>query len=152
MPATVTLSTTTLAEAVGPSDTLLKLASTSGVLPGMRLFLDGELVRVQALGVVAGLVSVIRGDAGTGGSPHVSGVTVYIGEAHQFYQRDPVGRPPAVIPVSPWINVLSGSVWFAQGDALPAATAERWWQKQVTTHDVGALGVRTTTPDITASS
>ncbi|HEX6038913.1 hypothetical protein [Longimicrobium sp.] len=149
MPATVTLSTTELVEAVGPSDGAVKLASTSGLFAGYRLFLEGESMEVISLGVDS-WVNVRRGVDGTKGVPHASGGTIYIGQPHQFYSQDPTGRPPAVIPVSPYINVVNGSLWFAQGDALPTAT--RWWQRQTTTHGVGALGVRTTTLDPTSST
>jgi hypothetical protein len=144
MPATVTLSTTTLAEAVGPSAKAIKLTSTAGVLPGMFLFLDGELMRVVSLGVDP-WVNVLRGQDATPAANHVSLVTVYIGRGDQFYGSDPVGRPPAAIAVSPWINVRNGKVFFAQGDTLPEAHADRWWQAQETEFGIGALGVRTKT-------
>jgi len=140
MPATVTLVTTTLADAVGPSDTRVKLASTSGVLPGMRLYVDGELMAVFLLAVDP-WVEVRRGVDGTASAAHPSSVTVYIGRADQFYSQDPTGRPNAAIPVSPYINATSGRIWFAQGDAN--ATADRWWQLQTTTHGIGSLGIRT---------
>ena len=47
MPATVTLATTTLTGAVGPSNDTVVLASTAGVLPGLRLFIEGELFKVN---------------------------------------------------------------------------------------------------------
>jgi hypothetical protein len=151
MPATTTLSTTTLSAPVGSSDNQIKLASTSGIFTGYRLYLDGELVRVVSLGIDP-WVNVTRGVDGTRGAAHPSGVTVYIGEAHQFYTKDPVGRPAEAIPVSPYINVVNGSVWFAQGDVLPIGQGTRWWQKETVTRSVGALGVRTTTLDPESST
>lgn len=151
--ATVTLSTTTLSAPLSSSSRLLKPASTSGILPGKRLWLaEGkELVRVVAL-VAGDQVEVLRGVDGTVASPHVSGSTVYIGEAHEFYSQDPVGRPSETIPVSPYINVRNGSIWFAQGDALPVGQGERWWQRQETEYSVGALGVRQKTLSPTSST
>jgi hypothetical protein len=70
---------------------------------------------------------------------------VYIARADQLYSTDPYGRPPEAIPVSPWINVRTGDVFFAQGDTLPVGQGDRWWQKQTTTREAGALGVRVTT-------
>ena len=151
MPATVTLSTTTLNEGVGSTERSVKVASTSGLTSGLRLFVDGELMTVVSLGVDP-WVNVLRGVDGTAAQHHDSGATIYIGRADQFFSSDPVGAPREVIPVSPHINVINGSVWFAQGDELPAGSAQRWWQKQSTTFGVGALGVRTTTLDPTSST
>lgn len=151
MPATATLSTTTLAAAVGPSDQQVKVASTSGLVAGDRLYLEGELMEVTGLGVDP-WVNVLRGRDGTAGAAHDSETTLYIGRADQFYSVDPPGVPPEAIPVSPYINVVGGSVWFAQGDVLPSGQTNRWWQKQTTTYSEGPLGVRTETLDPTVST
>lgn len=151
MSATETLSSTTLDGAVGASDGQIKVASTSGIRRGYRLYLDGELMEVLSLGVDP-FVNVIRGVDGTKGSAHVSGATVYIGQGHQFYNQDPVGRPADSILVSPYINVKAGRVWFARGDNLPSGTANRYWQLQTATYGTGPLGVATTTYDPTAST
>jgi hypothetical protein len=151
MPATVTLSTTTLAAPTGPSDREVKVVSTSGITPGIHLYVEGELMFVVSLGVGT-LVDVLRGRDGTAGARHEGGSTVYIGRADQFYSQDPVGIPPAAVLVSPWINATNGTIWFAQGDALPSATSRRWWQKQTATFDIGPLGVRTTILSPTSST
>lgn len=151
MPATVTLSTTTLTESVGASVQQIKVASTSGLTPGLRLFVGGELMEVVGLGIDT-WVDVLRGRDGTAGVAHDSGMTIYIGRADQFYSFDPVGSPPNAIPVSPYINITTGAVWFARGDTLPGEHARRWWQRQTTTHSTGALGVRVETLDPTAST
>jgi hypothetical protein len=151
MPATVTLSTTTLAVSVGVSDTRIKVGSTSGLTPGTRLYVDGEQMRFVSVDVDP-WINVRRGVDGTASAAHPSSATVYIGRADQFYSIDPTGRPPDVIPVSPYINVINGSVWFAQGDSQPDGQANRWWQKVTNTYGTGALGVRTTTQDPTAST
>lgn len=151
MPATVTLSTTTLAESVGASDQQVKVASTSGLIPGRQLFVGGELMEVVSLGINP-WVNVLRGRGGTAGMAHDSGMTIYIGRADQFYGADPVGSPPNAIPVSPHINVTTGDVWFARGDTLPGEFAKRWWQKQTIAYSTGALGVRIETLDPTEST
>ena len=151
MAATVTLSTTTLAESVDAHVGLVKLASTSGIFPDTRLWVSGELLRVIRLGIDP-WVLVTRGADGTKGTAHLSGETVYIGTADQFYAKNPQGIPPSAIPVSPHINVLEGKVWFARGDALPHDNANRWWQLQTVTHGAGPLGVITTTYDPTSST
>lgn len=147
MPATVTLTTTTLDRSCDARQKIIKLTSTADVLPGRFLYLDGELVRVQRIDVDPWVV-VERGADGTTAIPHESAVTVYVGTGDQFYRTNPTGRPTNAILVSPWINVRNGSIWFAQGDPV----GERWWQQQATTYDVGALGVRTKALDPTSST
>lgn len=151
MPATVTLATTTLEAPLDAQSSRVKLTSTSGVGPGLRLYVDGELLTVVRVDVDPWVV-VLRGQEGSKQTSHPSGFTVYIGRGEQFYQYDPVGRPPDAVPVSPWINVQNGSVWFAQGDTQPDGISDRWWQIQRTTYDQGPLGVRVKTQDPTAST
>ncbi len=151
MAATVTLSTTTLLAGVGAADRSVKVASTSGLTPSVRLFVNGELMEVVSLGV-SPWVNVRRGVDGTAAAPHDSADTIYIGRADQFYVSDPVGAPPEAIPVSPYINAINGTVWFAQGDAEPSGRCQRWWQQQTTTYGVGALGVRTSTLNPSSST
>ena len=152
MPATVTLASTTLAAELLPGDRLVKLAAppTNGIITGTCLFIENELVSVVAADVPASGVVVLRGQGGTTASYHEPGATVYIGTADQFYRTDPTGSPGEVIPVSPWINVVGGSIWFAQGD--PLTGQYRWWQRQTMTPGIGPLGVRTRTYDPTSST
>lgn len=140
MPATVTLSSTTLAAAAGAFDSQIKVASTSGLIPGTRLFVDQELMAVVSLGV-SPWVNVLRGVDGTAAAAHHAQSVLWIGRADQFFRSDPVGRPPAEVLVSPHINAAAGNVWFAQGDFGSGPAAVRWWEKQTTTHAAGALGV-----------
>jgi len=151
MPATVTLSTTTLLVAVGPSDKVVKVGSVSGLTPGTRLYLDGELMQVVSLGIET-YANVNRGVDGTQALPHDSGATVYVGRGDQFYSQDPTGSPPEAIPVSPYINARNGTFWFAQGGTAPDGKAFRWWQKQTIVYGTTSFGVRTTTLDPTAST
>ena len=160
MPATVTLATTTLAAPVSMDDQYINLVSISGVLIGSNLcVLDGggpaELMDVLGFGT-GNLVKVIRGVDGTRTSAHSPASTVYIGTADQFYSRNPHGEPPDAVLVSPYINVRTGGVWFAQGDTVPVSGTQtvgpRWWQLQANTYDVGAVGVRTTSQNPTSST
>ena len=155
MPATVTLTSTTLLQTVGVSDSQVVLASTTGLVPGMCLFVDRELMGFLGFGPASSLgtlVNVRRGLDGTTAQAHSSTVTVYIGTPDQFYHQDPWGRPDATTLVSPWINVRNGAVWFAQGDATPSDTANRWWQQRVTTYDVDGFGNVAPTVNPTAST
>ena len=129
----------------------MKVASTSGLVPGTRLFCEGELMEVISLGV-SPWVNVSRGVDGTAAVPHNSLALIYVGTASQFYETDPKGRPEAAIAVSPWINALANRIWWAQGDTTPSATANRWWQLETTAYDTGALGVQFSTTSPTSST
>ena len=145
MPATVTLSSTTLKSGVGASQRSVRVDSTSGLIPGVWLFVDGELMAVVSLGIDPE-VNVLRGVGATRAAEHDAGATVYIGRPDQFFAYDPAGRPPAVIPVSPHINVVNGSVWFASGNPQGL----RKWEKQEVAVQAGALGIRI--PSVSVSS
>lgn len=151
MPATVTLSTTTLVNPANRGESQIKVASTSGLTSGVRLFVDKELMSVVSLGV-SPWVNVRRGVDGTAAQDHDSSATVYVGDASSFYSFDPQGAPPEAILVSPWINVRTGDVWFAQGDVMPTGATYRWWQKQTVTPSIGALGKRVFVLDPTSST
>jgi hypothetical protein len=150
MPATVTLSSTTLAADINGASDMVSVASRDGLYPGRRMYVEGELMAVLDLGP-ASWVKVRRGVDGTAAAPHLSSAAVWIGRADQFYSSDPVGDPPPAIPVSPYINAENGTIWFAQGDNAPGG-GNRWWQKQVATYGTSALGARTVTFDPTSST
>ena len=154
MPATVTLSTTTLTFQVEPLETEVTLASVSGVLPGMRLFVDKELMAVTDLVDGTSRVQVRRGVDGTPATRHSSSATVTLGDSDQFYAQDPVGVPDSAFPVSPYINALNGKVFFAQGDVaqFQGQPVNRWWQEVTTTYGQGALGVRYSESNPTSST
>lgn len=143
MPATVTLAQTTLTAGCRDGELLVRLASLSGVTPGRLLFVEGELMQVVAPDAVNGGAEVMRGVDGTSATDHDPGSVVYIADGGQLYASDPSGKPALEVPVSPWINVRNGSVWFAQGDYGNAN--RRWWQRQEATYGIGSLGVRTVT-------
>jgi hypothetical protein len=125
------------------------LASTSGITPGVRLYADRELMSVDRLTGVGNEAVVRRGIEGTAATRHASNTAVYIGRGDQFYSSDPVGLPPIVVPVSPYINVLTGVAWVAQGDEAGPGNAGRLWAPITVTQAAGAFGstvVTTTTP------
>jgi hypothetical protein len=144
MAATVTLSTTTLRNPVSESDQAIRVSSTSGMFPGVWLFVNRELMSVRKVGIDS-WVDVSRGQDGTATMRHASGATLTLGQSHQFYASDPIGVPPNDVAVSPWINVITGDSFTAQGDEAGPGLEARWWQKNVATYGVGSLGVRTVT-------
>ena len=147
MAATVTLASTTLAQTISASDGEVKLSSTAGVVPGLRLYTDGEVMTVVSLGIDP-WVKVQRGTDATAAVAHHGGSTVYIARGDQLYDRDPVGRPGETVLVKPHINVNSGRIWWPEGgEGMPGAEL-RWWQQQTTTFAAGPLGIiaQTVTP------
>ena len=151
MPARTTLTSTTLANTINASEGRIKVASTAGMVPGMRLYVTGELMTVLRLEPDP-WVSVQRGVDGSEAQAHAVGDTIYVGRADQMYSGPPVGRPDAAIEVSPYIDVINGAIYFAQGDTTPSASANRWWQIQTNTRTSGPLGVMTSTLDPTSST
>lgn len=154
MAATTTLSTTTLASNCGPGDVAINVASVTNITPGLDLFLDWELMKVVSIGLksVNGgtMVNVLRGRNSSHCQSHNTASTMYIGRPDQFYEFDPKGAPPVVVLVSPHINVVTGGIWWPQGDEQPNVGpgnlgVNRWWQRQVPTYGVGPLGVGTVT-------
>lgn len=142
MPAAVTLASTTLTYGVEKGTGEIVLSSVSDIVVGYRLWIDRELMKVKALSGGT-RVQVFRGVDGTAASRHSSSAVVTIGRADQFYATDPMGAPGEVILVSPYINVINGKTWYAQGDSLPVGLTNRWWQEVTPTFGAGALGVRT---------
>lgn len=151
MAATVTLSTTTFTQPVLLGDTQVLPASLTGVTPGVCFYIDRELMRVVDPTLPGGWVRVLRGQAGTGTTPHGTNVTVTLGRQDQFYDFDPIGMPPPSVPVQPWINLLTGAIWSPQGDEEGSGVNARYWRQITTTYGVGALGVRTATINPTFS-
>ncbi len=143
MPATVTLSTTTLAIGIDSGAGEITLASVSGISPDLCLWIDRELMSVNSLVPGTNRVKVRRGIGGTAASAHSSSALVTIGRGDQFYSSDPVGAPSSEILVSPYINTTNGSIWYAQGDATPSGRTYRWWENVTTTYGYGSLGIRT---------
>ena len=152
MSATYTLASTNFAAPVAKDATQVYVASKSGLAAGMRLYSDRECMAVVSLHSSANLVNVRRGVDSTRAQEHGTDVTVWVATPDQLYDHDPQGRPREDLLVSPFINVLTGDVWFAQGDAAPIGTGQRWWQKQVIGHTIGDLGTRITTPDPSSSN
>tara|TARA_R110000868_G_scaffold311367_3_gene572419 strand:- start:1093 stop:1548 length:456 start_codon:yes stop_codon:yes gene_type:complete len=151
MSATVTLATTTLTAGIGPLDREISLGSNSGVLAGLFLFIDQELMRVDSI-LGNGILRVARGLDGTAAQKHSSSAVVTIGSGTQFYSTDPVGSPAEVTDVAPWINTKNGKVWYAQGDALPTGFTYRWWQDATTSYSTGPLGIRVFSTDLSSST
>lgn len=140
--ATVSLATTSLAAPTAAGESVIRLASLTGIVPKMRLYVDREMMTV--VGVVnatAGDVQVIRGGHGTASQRHSTQSTVYIGRSDQFYDQDPVGMPLDVIAVYPWINVLTGTKWVPMGDEAGPGLLARQWSPLTDTPFTSALGV-----------
>ncbi len=115
-----TLRTTTLNGAVTtPDGKVFVFASVTGVTAdtikdGLACFVDQEYCPIVS---VSGFrVTVERGQGGSAGATHPTGVTVYIGSPDQFYAYDPTGVPPSPPLVTPWINTVNGTIWVVSGN------------------------------------
>ena len=162
MPATVTLVPLLVAEHIDPTDSEIKLVVTDAGQTSLTLvpdgavqldplqsyfgYCEGELMRLVRQGLGSRFVAM-RGLHGTSASHHDAGAQMYLGLGYHFYNHDPLGSPPNALEVSPWINVLNGTVWFAQGDSEPGHTTRRWWVKQEMKEATNSLGVREFTLD-----
>ena len=140
--ATVNLASTTFTQPVAAGDTILYLASTSGIFPGVFLFANREAMKVEYISGVNSGVKVRRGVAGTATRVHSPLETVYIALGSQLYEQDPQGVPSAGVYVSPHINVLNGNVWVPTGDETQDGSQARMWQLVTSSPGAGALGVR----------
>ena len=80
----MSLSTTTLAQALTNDDNAVYLTSTSGIYPKTTFIaVDVEIMRVDAIGA-GQIVKVLRGVEGTAAVAHASGSMVSIGTATDF--------------------------------------------------------------------
>lgn len=146
MQATFTLSTTSFLSKVLVSDSQVNLASTSGIVPGVFLFANRELLQVVGLTGVGNYATVLRGRDGTETRTHGTGETIYLAQGYQLFQSDPQGLPSkGNVLVNPHINVANGIAWVIQGDDEGPGADARQWVPVTTTQIGGALGVRVTT-------
>ena len=142
---TNTFLTPTLLTSVGEGDTSVNLSSVVGIIPGYHcIFVDDELIKIVSFGLGTS-VNGIRGIEGTTNERHGSGSAVYIGPAHYFNYRDPNGIPGRPPLTNPWINLLNGNVWFAEGDESGPNVDARRWVLQTTMLGAGPLGINSVT-------
>jgi len=144
MAATTTLGVTSLESPISENETQVKVASTSGITAGMRLYADRELMSVVSPGPAGTSTFIVRrGVDGTLATKHTAAVPVFVGSGECFFSTDPQGTPPYASLVLPYINVRSGDIFVPQGDTDPKTSQSRWWQKMVFSFDHGTLGYRT---------
>lgn len=149
MSALATLATTTLAAPVSSSDSSVSLASVSDVVAGQFLYCEQELMKVISVDYGGLTARVTRGAHGTAGKAHTSLAVVTIGRGDQFYDTNPFGAPPIVQLVSPWINVLTGEQWTAQGDENPLGP-NLYWARTQWVHQPAGLGARTVASEVSS--
>lgn len=155
MAALATLASTTLLYPCDAAASMITLASVANVAPGMFLWAhpNRELFRVVSLGPTGSTaVNVQRGSEGSTASRHVAAETVFIGRGDQFYQRNPMNLPMPEVLVQPWINTVSGAVFWPVGDDSGPGAQNRTWVKATVTPGIGPLGVRTNVIAPTAAS
>lgn len=109
MSAQQAVSTTTVAGAVGATDTTATVASGSGVGVGWMALIDREIVRVTA--VSSNTLTVSRAQGGLSGT-HTVGALVYYGPPTSFQGSDPPVGCNSSQTAAPYINQTSGRVWI----------------------------------------
>jgi hypothetical protein len=129
----VALTVTTLSGAVNASQTVISVASATGISApsgltgntygsqtGSMLFIEdgtsGTVGTTEAMlvtGINGTSISVVRGASATLGAAHISGAIVFVGRPDQFYALDPTGGCTATnTAVTPYINVKNGNQWL----------------------------------------
>jgi hypothetical protein len=127
------LTVTTLSGAVNASQTVISVASATGISApsgltgntygsqtGSMLFIEdgtsGTVGTTEAMlvtGINGTSISVVRGASATLGAAHISGAIVFVGRPDQFYALDPTGGCTATnTAVTPYINVKNGNQWL----------------------------------------
>lgn len=139
--ASIIPSFTTLLKSIGSGDTFVPLTSVAGIVKGYVLYVDSEAMPVGVVVSNSAIPGVNVARTGRAAS-HGIGATVYYGPPSSFATTNPVGVPPAG-SVAWVINTITGQIWVAQGDEAGPGAANRYWQLQVSTPGIGALGVRT---------
>lgn len=145
---TFTLSSTTLSQPAQVGDSQIVVTSTSGIVPGVALFINREQMIVERLTGIGNAVLVRRGQNGTETRAHGTVDTLWVGSPDYFFTSDPQGTPQIAPRVLPHINILTGVVWYVQGDEDGPSAQARTWQPATTSQTIGPLGVRVTTTTI----
>ena len=132
--AQTTIDSTTLSAAVSPTATVITLGSVTCTsctfAPGIRIFVDLELMQVAGSYTSGTTVPVTRGVDATPISAHVSGAVVYLGPGSRFRNIDPpIGACNKVIQNAsgyyPWFNIKTGGEWLCD-NGQNAFTAVKW--------------------------
>ncbi len=123
LPAQTNLTQTTITSAITPTASQIVVASATGISSPAgvggnvfaaptqtELYVDGEAMLVT--GVSGTTVNVVRGASSTMGTAHVAGSVVWVASPNQLYELAPVGGCTAANTVNPYINVLTGQLWF----------------------------------------
>lgn len=118
---------TTLSAAIADgATTVIRVTSATGLTAGTTgIYVDGEYMNVQA--VSGTQITVTRGQLGTVGRAHRSGVTVIKGPLAMFTTVDagPGTCPSVPNPYLVSVNVVSGNVWWCDANLKWTATNTR---------------------------
>ncbi len=119
--ATTTLSQTTITAAINATQTIIPVASATGIVAEGSSEVPGSLLYVVDPGQKRGEAMIATSISGLSigvrrvdfGVPHVSGATIYHGRPDKFYDYNPAGSVVAAnAAVTPWINVETGEIWI----------------------------------------
>lgn len=108
-----TVTSTTLSSAVAATDSIINVASATGITadPPTTLYIDREVMPVVSVSSTA--ITVRRTARATA---HISGAVVWVGRPNWFRSTDPSGACTVTTEhVHPWVNTATGSVWYCSG-------------------------------------
>jgi len=108
-----TVTSTTLSSAVAATDSIINVASATGITadPQTTLYIDREVMPVVS---VSGTAITVRRTARA--TAHISGAVVWVGRPNWFRSTDPSGACTVTTEhVHPWVNTATGSVWYCSG-------------------------------------
>lgn len=111
-----TITNTTLSAAVTATTFTVTVASATGAVAGSFIYVDRELMLINAASGTT--LTVQRAQGGTGPQGHASGATVLVGTGAQFQSVDPnygtCTTSSYRATTKPWVNTTNGNVWLCR--------------------------------------
>ena len=107
---------TTITVAASATDTIITLASATGIADNYGIYINGEYMTVNPTWTSGVRVPVMRGQLGTVARGHIDNATALIGPPGMFTTAD---AGPGACPSVPQqylvsVNVINGNVWLCR--------------------------------------
>ena len=107
---------TTITVAASATDTIITLASATGIADNYGIYINGEYMTVNPTWTSGGRVPVMRGQLGTVARAHIDNATALIGPPGMFTTAD---AGPGACPSVPQqylvsVNTVNGNVWLCR--------------------------------------
>lgn len=112
------------------TDTVINVTVADSIAVGDVVYVDREAMTTVSRNTTTDTVTVRRGQLGTRADLHPDDAIVWSGPADDFYYYSPSGRCTAgsAYPggAQPWINLLTGEVWFCDDNIFGVGAASYW--------------------------